>query len=293
LAYEGPSKAAEFHIASLSHRFRQAGIHSQLKWALWVMELMGEVEHLGGGYWFPTQTRTVDAGEQSIVLSSSPTRQLRRTADNIAIAGYARVGPRGGALSRLPLQNIADWIRCPLDSVKWSESEIRQASRHFGPSGSLGRIEYFGVASTGAGAAKSCLPSWFPRLAKGVAVHPDGIVLCRERIGRESHRYFLGRVRRDSISDETPAPRDVTRVQYGLARISGAPLSALLEHRHDQYRLYIPGGLPREERRLLLALATRGYGANRRTYTCASLDFTQLIHQSLVKLGAEIQGNGK
>jgi hypothetical protein len=161
LGYEAPSKAAEFHIASLSHRFRQAGIHPQLKWALRVMELMGEVEHLGGGHWFPMQTRAVEAGEQFIVLSSSPTRELRRMAQNLAIAGYARVAPRVEALLRLPLQSIGDWTRCPRDSVEWSDSEIRQASRNFGPTASLGRVEYFGVATTAAGTRRSRVASWF------------------------------------------------------------------------------------------------------------------------------------
>jgi len=162
------------------------------------------------------------------------------------------------------------------------------ACKRQGPTISSTRVQFFNLNSVGA--ALRCTTNT-PWTTDPGATFADwqGVVLCRERVGSEYFRYFLGQVKRARLVAEAPAPRDSARVQFGLAALAGKPITIAVTSSDSESIFHVPIHLPRAERQLALALGECNVSSRSRAYRVRGHAFVCLIAASLRNLGCELR----
>lgn len=287
-SFYSAASAREVHVLRLRYAFDRAGIANQLRYALLVINLMREAQELGRGYWFPTPLRVVPIDAQAILVGIAPTSELQRHFHRVARAGYARVLPQEDAQA-LPRQELDNWLGLKVqDSVAWSEIQFEDAQARMGPTIPSGNIQFFTAKTKRSSFGITTYPAWTdaPRAS---LMAKQGVVLCRERIGRESFRHFLGRMKSDRLVAESPPPRDTERIQFGLAALAGKPITvSVITHGSDSI-FHIPARLPRAERQLLLALGVSEVSSLGKSYRVRDRAFDAIIVARLRNLGCETQ----
>jgi hypothetical protein len=290
-SYVSATAAREVHILRLRNSFERAGIGSKLRYSLLALNLMREVQELGGGYWFPTPLRVVPVDEQGILVGAITTSELQRHFHGVARAGYARVSNRADVAS-LPEQALDDWLRLEVrDTVAWTEAQVAVARAGLGPTISTASIQFFSVATTQSPPGPVIKPAWTDD-ARSSLPGPQGLVLCRERTAPERHRYFLGRVDGRRLTAEGPTPSDVTRLQFGLAALAGKPLTVDIVSRHSEFVFRFSAAVPRPEYQLTLALGVRDFTLPGKTFRVRNEGFSRAIVSRLRNLGCEVRSTG-
>jgi len=71
------------------------------------------------------------------------------------------------------------------------------------------------------------------------ALNLDNLVLFRR-----DRRFFLGKLRAGKIIGESNAISDGIRFQFGLAKLSGHPLSVSIKNEHGLYKISMPQKMP-------------------------------------------------
>lgn len=287
-AHLSATLAREVHILRLRNSFERAGIAHQLRYSLRVLNLMREAQELGGGYWFPTPLRVVPMNEHAIVVGPIATRELRRHFPNVTRAGYARVCQQSETGS-LPRQDLDDWLGLTvLDSVVWTEAQIKNAKAHIGPTLASGKVEYLTAESKRIFSMTIRRAAWTNN-SYASHITSQGVVLCRERLAPERFRYFFGKMEAGHLTAEGPSHEDVTRLQFGLAALVGMPFTVGVSSREGQSVIHLPPSIPRPERQLVLALCTRDYSYPEKAYRLHSENFAQMIVSRLRRLGCEVR----
>lgn len=288
LTYLETTAAREVHILRLRNAFERAGIVHQLRYSLHVLNLMREAQELGGGYWFPTPLRFVPANEHAIVVGPISTRELQRHFPSATRAGYARVCQRVD-IGSVPNQNLHDWLGLTeIDSVAWTESQVKSAKSRIGPTLPSGIAEYLAIESKRTLSISIRRGVWVNDLRASYLVS-HGLVLCRERLGPERFRYFFGIVEAGRLIAEAPVHEDVTRLQFGLAALVGMPYTVAVSSRDGHSIIHLPPSMPRPERQLVFALCTRDYSFPEKAYRVHNETFTELIIARLKGLGCEVR----
>lgn len=291
-SYVSPVAAREVHVLRLRNAFERAGIGHDLRYALRVLSLLRETQELAGGYWFPTPSRAVAAGEQAIVVAPVPTRTLQLHFLGVTRAGYARVCPSAD-VSCLPKQELDGWLGLVVrDTVAWTESATRIALAQIGPTLLTGKIEFLAVKPIRHLSMAGHRPIWADKPDVAI-VNGKEVALCRERTAHERFRYFFGLVKGGRVTAEAPAPKDVSRLQLGFAALIGARCTVAVDHYEGGYLLHLPVSIPRPERQLVLALGTRDSSFSLKTYRLRSEAFLELIVPRLQRLGCDVRsGHG-
>ncbi len=289
LSYISATSAREVHVLRLRNSFELAGIPHKLRYALGVMNLMREAQELERGFWFPTPLRIVPIDAQAIIVGVVPTNELQRHFQRVTRAGYARVLPQEDA-QPLPHQELDNWLGLKIrDSVAWSEMQIEEAQASMGPSIHSGNAQFFTVTTKRSSLGITTYPRWADTPSSSLAAH--GVVLCRERIGRESFRHFLGRVKGERLVAESLRPRDPVRIQFGLAALSGKPITVSVITHGGNSTFHIPTNLPRAEHQLMVALGIREMSAVGKAYRVSGGAFVELIAARLRSLGCEVRAS--
>jgi hypothetical protein len=288
MAYVSPSTAREVNSKRLRIAFERAGIAHKLRFALWVLDFMREVQKLGDGYWFPTPLRIVPIEGQAIIVGVAGTSELQRHFPSVKRAGYARV-LFGTDIHGLPTQQLDNWLGLRvLDSVAWCEAYFADARDKLAPTISPGNIQFFNVRTTRSTYGDIAVPEWVD--VPQPSMQLKGIFLCRERLGRDSFRYFLGKVEGKSLLAESPIPYEgMARLCCGFAARMGKPITVTVISCNEDFIIYTPGNLPRSERQLILALGVRDRGLKGMAYRVCDDKFVSLIAAKLKNLGCEMR----
>jgi hypothetical protein len=288
MAYVDPSSAREVNSKRLLIAFERAGIAHKLRFALWVLDLMREVQKLGDGYWFPTPLRIVPIEGQIIVVGPISTSELQRHFPGVKRAGYARVLARRD-IPGLPTQQLDNWLGLQVpDSVAWCEAYLAQATDKLASTISPENIQFFNVRSARSTSSDIAIPEWVDILQP--SMQAKGIFICRERLGRDSFRYFFGKVEGKSLIAEFHIPyNDVARLCCGFATIMGKPITVTVASINEDFIIYTPGNLPQPERQLILALGVRERMLKSMAYRVCDEKYVSLIAVKLKNLGCEIR----
>jgi hypothetical protein len=288
LAYLSTTAAREVHVLRLRSSFARAGMVHKLRFSLRVLNLMREAQELGGGYWFPTSLRVVPIDGQAILVGPVPTHELQRHFSGVTRAGYARIIPQWNGTD-LPSQDLDDWLGLDTqDTVAWSELQIANAQASMGPTISSGTVQFFCVQTARSRLGNTRKLAWSADPRSSI-VGKQGVVLCRVRVAPESFRYFFGRVEKGRMTAEGSDPKDVIRLQFGLAALAGEPCTVLVSSRESGAVIHLPPWIPRPERQLVFALCTRDFSFPGKAYRVRSETFTQLIVSRLKRLGCEVR----
>ena len=287
-SYVSVTAAREVHVLRLRNSFERAIITPKLRYALSVISLMREAQELRGGYWFPTPLRAVPVGGHAILVGVTPTSELQRHFNGVSRAGYARVLPQQPGLG-LPLQELDSWLGLIVpDSAAWAENQLEDANASMGPTIAPANVQFFTVLSKPSSFGITTYPIWAesPRDALSSMY---GIVLSRTRVGRESFRYFLGRVKGGRLVAEGITPKDTMRMQFGIAALAGRPISVNAEIDENTSTFHIPVNLPRSERQLILALGVRNVRIKGKAYCVRGAVFASLVASRLRNLGCDLR----
>jgi len=288
LTYVSGTSAREVHVLRLRSSFNRARIAHKLRYSLSVLELMREVQELEGGYWFPTPLRVVPINEQALLIAPVPTRELQRHFRGVTRAGYAR-SLRDPDAPALPTQELDEWLRLDVrDSVAWSDAQIANARAGMGPTISSGNVQFFSLVNARLPFGTTTSPAWIDDPRFGLSSQ-KGVVLCRERAGGEYVRHFLARVEGARVVAEGPTPRDVARMQFGLAALAGKPITVTIVSREGESVFHFPTSLPRPERQLMLALGVRDLSLPGKAYRVRGAPFISVVRETLAGLGCEVR----
>src|SRR5258708_18204325 len=104
-------------------------------------------------------------------------------------------------------------------------------------------------------------------------------------MGRNSFRYFLGRVKAARIVAEVIPLKDTVRIQFGLAALAGTPITVNTDIDGNGATFHIPANLPRSERQLILALGVRDVRIKGKGYRVRGEEFASLVASRLRNLG--------
>lgn len=280
-------KARDVHILRLRNAFDRAGFVSSLRYVLNVLTLMREVQELSGGYWFPTPVRFVRLGQTALIIAPIATDELARHFPSIEKAGYARYLTLADEIN-LPEQSLDDWIGLePTTASDWAREVLRHSLTNMATTIHPENLEYFSlerIPTLHAHSSKLCWVRDFRR-----AVYSDKkSVLCRARLGENHYRYFLGHIENSRLVRESNAPADIDRLQYGVAALVNRPITVSIKAVDSFFCVSLFSVLPRPERRLLLALATRASAGYGKVYQIKNDEHSQFIVKSLLRLGCEL-----
>lgn len=286
LAYVDEQIAREVHIQRLSSAFAKVGISTRLKYALQVLTLLREAEHLGDGYWRPTPNRLVPFPSGCLLISSLTTAELLRHFPSVQRLGYARA-VRYSETSPLPFQALDSWLGLEREtSVSLPKRMLSMSFGELKPTNISGNVQYFDVEKRH-GLAYS--PRWIPMPPKELKT-PGSLALCRQKLSPFHIRYFIARYVNEGVIAESDELFEPARLAYGLAAACGKPLSISFRDDGEATTFEFDGALPRSERRLLLAVGTRDQNSQRmKSYRVAQRAAGMLLHNRLAALGASLR----
>lgn len=286
-AYVSREQAREVHVMRLRSAFERAGFAHALRYVLAVLTLMREVQEVGSGYWFPTPTRVVRIGQGGLVIAATPTAELRRHLP-VSSAGYARYVPSYSEGS-LPEESFGGWLGTEIaDSILWAREILRRAEADLGMTVDVDGLEFFSARRTTRRGREISVGGWTSDARKALR-SPRGMILCRKRLAENYYRHFFGLVKGGRVREESAAPADLPRLQYGMAALGGTPLTVENARKGHTARFTIHWHLPRAERRLLTALARKSDGGWEKTYGLEVEDHCKVLASAFERLGAEIR----
>jgi hypothetical protein len=286
-SYSSAYEAQEVHVLRLRNAFDRAGFAHALRYVLNVLTLMREAQELRGGYWFPTPIRLIPLDRTALVVAPVPTTELERHLP-VSRAGYARYLSMAGQID-LPKQSLDEWAGFETsNTAAWTQEVLRRGSASLGPTIPSENVEFFALQQFAAASGRGMRATWVRE--SRLAILNDGrIALCRSRLGENYHRYFLGGIEKGRLTQETSAPNDVARLQYGIAAINGRPLLVEVTNEHPASILHIFSAIPRPERRLLLALANRMDSVRGKAYRVDVEEHSIILTKVLKNLGCDLR----
>ncbi len=240
-------------IIGLAKKF---GLDAELKEQLEKQESLGEICHLGNGYWFPAPTRRITFFEWDMIITIQSTPEIRRSLyDDITIGGYARFCPKG-AIPTIPVQTIEEWLPVPIDIREWTLDQInisRIKSVPFYNGSSQFQVYASWTVST-------LSPSTYNKLywldLKEAKIPPDiTSTIIREKLNKNgSYIYKIAFLENGKIINVCEDLSDHRRLLHGLDIIFGVNRKFFILNKSDKYyHISIPTVLPKAEERIFLA----------------------------------------
>jgi hypothetical protein len=275
-SYQAQDESQEVHIGRLLGHFDRVGLAASdgLR-TLWFLR---ETESLEGGYWIPAPTRVVRLTDSlCLIVGIHPTDELRRHFPSVRRAGAGRV-VASRDVADLPAQSLASWQgEDGSTAPAWAQQTIGAAAGHLVPSILDGEIEVFAVRPRSARGAPEAV--WTKAGEGGCEFR--GTQLLRIRTAPTKHRYFLGRSRNKGEFLEGPVVSDVSRLQFGLAALTGQPLRPTLTASNGTAMVNLPISAPTALRRLLVALCVEEQRSFGRRWVCKVEECQPLLRAAL------------
>lgn len=253
------------------------------------LKSLKELEGLGYGYWIPTPTRIVPINDRlSILISISPTAELKRHFPSISRAGLGRLVETSETYD-LPVQSILSWRGIyEVDNAKHTLSFIRDNKDRLRPSTLPSHIEGFSINEKSLQHyGSSYAPIWLPHNDPEILAF-EGVSLFRTKVTKRFYRYFLARFRGADAFFEGIEIQDYRNFQYGFSALLGKSLSVLVKHFGSTTVITFPLLPPASINQLLICLCEKNLDRFGFVWTCYSIECWEVISSALTTLGCEI-----
>ena len=223
------------------------------------LEILGDVQHVGGGFWLGTPVRLIRLSADDALLVGCITTAMAEQILQcpVTVMGAARrVAVRDLRSSRgVSYQPRRRWLGLSRPLMPWYDELVRTARANLARcSSSLTEFQvYDPQAATDIQALRWRSPGQLENL-------PESLALCRSREGAFSTwRYWLGTLEQmgDRVRaawEYTPQGLFLRRLQYALDLVTGNPTHIDLRSRVGSLEMSTRNPLPAEEQRLLLAI---------------------------------------
>jgi hypothetical protein len=265
------------------------------------LELIRDVQNLGRGYFLPTPLRLLELPSGDVlVIGAVPTLAAQKVlGTKLRSAGLARVSEIG----TLPIalknnsdawQSLRNWLGIESSLENWIEKYLAAALKDLRASSSeIGAFEvYFPERME----KKPHHFRWCE--GKSWAGRSDRLYLCRSADKNRGRSYWLGLLARDQDivrmvkETELESNKDIIRLLYGFDLLAKVPVTAEIEADATGGRLQLSSLLPKEERRLLVALAVDTSPAPDKLPLTFRFEnrWREDIERNLSSLGIELRG---
>lgn len=230
-------------------------LRGELRAALSVLEDVGDLIDVGGGYWTSSTTRFVriPAGAGFLLVGGVPSGCLELGGAVEYHGPHRHVRDVPGTLAALPLEELASWARLPPREIslqQWKNELLETLARQQYAPASTEAFEFYIPSSVKVGTPQ--FKRWF--VAAG---NVTGLVLARRSrlYGAREHRLVEMRSGRiASVADLTGA--DVRRLMYALDQSAENPVRAKEWRTSNTLEWLFTSELPRAEQRVLAALGS-------------------------------------
>lgn len=279
LSRKDETTARPVHIGRIRAFCSRYGVGSDdVMEGLRTIALLKEVLRLPNGYWLPAPFRTVFIGNRCALLSPETTARLAQFYPIARTFGHLRCS--SVAVTELPNEPFSEWVNAPTETKKWAQVILRDAEAS--KQTLVGTISgsYWGYVDTRTRSAWSWRQAVIP-----TDLPLDGMWhLCQSTKPR--FPFLARRLSKTDSREASCRNSDVRRLQFALAALNNRPIRGILAHSRNSITLHIP--LPREERRLLAALAQNEINGARAIYTIAPCD-SSAICNVLDRLGITME----
>lgn len=281
LSFVSESAGRDVHVLSLRRAFLRLGTTGELRFALRVLNFLGEIQDIGHGFHFPAPLRVIPIGELALVLSPSPTWELRRHFDSV-VEGYGRTA-RLQEIGHLSKQHYSDWLGATDDPRIDSDlrAVINEGRATVRPASPDHSVQFF--AKEGRGEPRLC---WSGDPTRALKL--QGMALCKRRISDAYSQYFLGEATARGLSGESTELRDAEYAQFLFAFGAGIPVAVQQTFDGDEATLHFPMQPPRAERKLFLALAHRTKRKNGVAFTFRKT-LLPVVDRQVKRLGIQLR----
>jgi hypothetical protein len=263
---------------------------------------IGDLAHLGNGYWVPTPVRFVHLSEEIVLIAGGvPTFSLREfIGAPVHLSWIGRTVlwqalPNEARDNEALWQSKSSWLGKPPDDLNtWTGNLLASASRRMAPSAS--GLEEFEIYLPGSRPTQPQAFRWIS--SREIRREPEGLRLCRATEGRwfSVRRYFLAKLTRIHagwvVSQECAVDQtDVRRLQYGFDAREQTPVLVRQQTRKGAAVLTFADFLPAEERRVLIAFGRDESRVPGRLPTRVAIETSHLpiVLEQLSRLGIAVR----
>lgn len=282
LSFQAPNQSRPVHINRLSWFISRTSPEINTGASLRMLQSVREIQEVPGGYWIPTPTRFVHLESHDLLVSTLPNSEVTRRWNVTAhLAGISRtfdLAPAGAQF-----ESLESWIGAPRDTKQWAQTILQNARASLLPANlNINDLDVFVVSGRTS-------PRW-ENGKRGIGlIASHELVLCRPK-GSDSlnSHFFANCVSGRLVHQASTKFYDRVRLMWGLALLGGhrVKVSTRIEAGVCQFELAQP--LPKEELRLLRALASIHRTSRGSTRFAFRREFFSLIHRTLAHLGLDI-----
>jgi hypothetical protein len=236
------------HTNSIRRAFHDLGVPALYRVGLKLLNLLGEIEPLSGGFWLLAPYRVIPIGSDWAFVGTVTSTSGRL--GTVRQVGLARLIPSSVAVE-FSTQSIESWM----GSSEWTSRELvdlfvsaHQASAK--PTISPPEIEFLSIQPM---AKWGRVSTW---LRKPTVILPQQrIAICRH-VEHGIHRYFSAEVQGGKVRKEAPLVQSLARLIYSIADAGGTPVRATTKRSESAVEISVPERLPAEEYRVAVLLAS-------------------------------------
>ncbi|PLR92037.1 hypothetical protein [Bacillus sp. T33-2] len=201
-----------------------------IKRRLWNLELLGEILHIGNGFWVPTPIRLIQLPDKEDIalIGGCSTKYALNISSFVSQAGLGRLINKD-SISKGALQNknlwqpYSQWVGwMPKDLSNWTEALLKQAQEK--GASTIYTYDDFEIF-TSFNSNHNFKSAWARAIDISGAVPNRTVLLCRTSDKRSS--YFLGVFYGGQITKEFPIKdKDIISwLRIGLRRLHGRSLN--------------------------------------------------------------------
>ncbi|MCI3918745.1 hypothetical protein MO973_00660 [Paenibacillus sp. TRM 82003] len=199
---------------------------SSIKGTLSSLQLVGDIMHVGDGFWLPAPFRLIQLpdGDDIGIIGGWPTNHISRKFQSVTNAGIGRIlkvkqAPKS-AFSAHSWQSFESWRGwVPDNLIEWTQSQVKRAQA-YGSQSSESYIDYELYVSFRA--KRYYKSSWVRFEDFDSNELQKQVLLCRTR--RQPIGYFLGVFQKGKLVKELSLDREtVAWLRLGLRLLHGTP----------------------------------------------------------------------
>lgn len=241
---------------------------SPIRRSLEILATVGDLQHVGSGYWLPTPIRLVHLADspsaKALLIGGAPLYQLRLDGYvSVRICGNVRalplrVLPESVREDDTAWQSLDDWLGSPSEPLhRWASQFLQRAATELSPSHS--EVSDFEIYDPERHPRDAQFFRWTPaRLYRPSA---ERLYLSRTvpQGGAGPRRYWLGRLAyregaARSLSEYAVSGSDSKRLQYAFDDLESTPTRGSVIYDQESAKITLWNYLPGPEFRLVTAV---------------------------------------
>jgi hypothetical protein len=282
LAMQEDESFVPVHISRIQRSFKKLGAVGLYKAGLRLIQLLGEVEPLHGGYWLPTPYRVLEIADELVFIGASP--NAHGLLGEIRMEGLSRLIAQDVA-EHFPRQSLEGWMDLTTQDPSTIVSAFMVAhTRMEAKTSNLAGVMYLNLIPSHA-TGQSCF-QWSDRKVGVLAT--GKIAICRQpHLGRM--RYFSASLGKGGVTTEAPIDFPMTRLLFAIAQHVGAPVKVVERSGEKGVEVTVGERLPIEEFRLALLVSKKISRSGQSTTYLISPKLAPAFRARLALLGCAVE----